>query len=119
MDGSIVAYANIMGVSVTLDERLKDKNMRNVELEVQIGIESCCGVTLNDMEKTFQVLCEHPDYTPPFIRDKLLSPEFQESRVFQAVKDIFFFSAMVALRKANGMPVPEEFFDNEEELLCS
>ncbi len=88
--------------------------MRNFTLEATIGEESCCGVTIEDMKKVFQQMLQSEEgYVPSVHRESWLSEDFQSSNAWRILKEAMFFSAMIALRKANGLPVPDDFCYDE------
>ena len=83
--------------------------MRDLEFEKRIGEERCCGVTIQEMADMFDKVVATEGYLPSSAK-KQLSPgsDFYESSSFTTLHSLFLFSAMVVLRKANGLSIPED-----------
>lgn len=83
--------------------------MRDIELERKIAEEECCKITIDDMQKTFEKIITNDEYIPTFLKRMYddFNAEFLEGLITKTVMDIAFFSAMIALRKANNMEIPD------------
>jgi hypothetical protein len=76
--------------------------MRDLSLDERICEERVCGITVDDIRQEVIALLKNNEYTSEFLQYAM---DFESSTV-NALLDNMSFSAMCALRRAQGLDVP-------------
>jgi hypothetical protein len=90
------------------------RTLEDIQLEMRIAEEGCFGVTADDIINTFEELLMSDDYLPEVYREHFRKPEVLQSNAMFVMANLLAFSALVALRRANGLPLPEGLTKEEE-----
>ena len=82
------------------------RTLEDVKFEVEISEEKHFGVNIDDIITTFEELLMMDEYLPEVYRPHFRKPEVLQSNAMHLMANLMAFSFIIALRRANGMPLP-------------
>lgn len=82
------------------------RTLEDIQFELKIAEERQFGVNVDDIIETFEELLMVDDYLPEIYQPHFRKPEVLQSNAMHVMANLMAFSAIIALRRANGLSLP-------------